>query len=205
MPDFSIRRMNGDDRNEVVAVTARAFWNDPLFDYFTRDLLHEYELLPRLFRAYLKDVAGPEAAVWVAERAGRPRGVAGWISPGGYPRSATQELGRTLRTLRVIARAELRTRAIRLLREVEARHPRDPHWYLSILATDPTAQGRGVGSALLGPVLERCDGESLLAYTETQKRDNVSWYGRFGFVVADTVELADTPPVWCLLREPARA
>ncbi len=46
---------------------------------------------------------------------------------------------------------------------------------LALLATNPGAQGRGLGSSLLGPVLDRCDSEGIPAYTETQKHENVSW------------------------------
>ncbi|MCU1375261.1 MAG: GCN5-related N-acetyltransferase, partial [Actinomycetia bacterium] len=70
------------------------------------------------------------------------------------------------------------------------------------LATDPTVQGRGIGSALLAPVLEECDRDGLPAYLETQKEANVSWYGRAGFVLRDEIRLPATPPVWCLWREP---
>ncbi len=200
-----VRPIRPGEHAEVVAVSARAFWHDPLFDFFTRDLLHEYELLPHLFRAYLKDLAAPGAELWVAEHDSRPRGFAGWLPPGAFPRTAAQELLRAARTLPVIARASRRRQAIRLLREVDARHLGEPHWYLAVLATDPSLQGRGIGSATLAPVLRRCDEEGTVAYCETQKRDNVSWYARFGFAVAETIELPGIPPVWCLRREPAPA
>ena len=47
-----IRRLEEHEHAEVLAVTARAFWDDPLFDFFSRDLLHEYRLLPA-FDPYL--------------------------------------------------------------------------------------------------------------------------------------------------------
>jgi len=47
----------------------------------------------------------------------------------------------------------------------EARHPHDPsHWYLFILGTEPAAQGRGLGSALLARVLARVDAERMPVY-----------------------------------------
>jgi ribosomal protein S18 acetylase RimI-like enzyme len=201
----TVRPLDGCKRDEILAVTARAFWHDPLFDFFTRNLLDEYRLLPRLFASYFKDVEGPKAEVWAAEVSGRPRGVAGWIMPGGLPRSHGQEFVRSLRALAMIAHCKHRSRALRLLTEVERRHPHDAHWYLSILATDPTVQGRGLGTALLDPVLRRCDKEGLLAYTETQKQENVSWYRRAGFEVADVVSIGDSPTIWCLRREPVPA
>jgi ribosomal protein S18 acetylase RimI-like enzyme len=196
------RRMADEDYNEILAVTSRAFWFDPLIDFFSKDLLHEYRLLPALFSGYLKDVLEPGAEAWVGEYQGRPRGVAGWLPPGNYPRPKMAEARRNLRAAAVLTRSRHRLMAVRLLLEVDKHHPHEPHWYLALLATDPTVQGRGVGSALLAPILEQCDAEGILAYTETQKEANVSWYGRAGFVVSREVRMPDTPPVWCLRREP---
>jgi ribosomal protein S18 acetylase RimI-like enzyme len=197
-----IRAMTGDDYAEVLAVTARAFWCDPLVDFFCRDMLHEYRLLPAVFRVYFRDLMRPTAQIWIAEHGGRPRGVAGWLTPGGIPRPALAESRRVAGSLAVLARGHHRLRALRLFLEVERHHPREPHWYLALLATDPTTQGRGIGSALLAPVLERCDGEATFAYTETQNEQNVSWYARAGFDVVREIRLPDTPTVWCLRREP---
>jgi ribosomal protein S18 acetylase RimI-like enzyme len=198
-----IRLLADHEHDEVLAVTARAFWHDPLFDFFTRDLLHEYRLLPTVFRAYLGDLHGPASQIWVADLNGRPRGVVGWVGPGGYPRSALHETRHSARAAMIVARVRHRSKAARLLLDVDRRHPRERHWYLALLATDPTAQGRGIGSALLAPILQRCDRDEMLAYTETQKEANVSWYARAGFAVTDEIRLPGTPPVWCLQRHPA--
>lgn len=201
-PTPPIRPMADGELAEVLAVTARAFWHDPLFDFFARDLLHEHHLLPALFRAYLGDVQGPQGEVWVAEHDGRPRAVAGWLAPGGHPRPAGREAALAGRAALAVARARNRRKAVRLLLEIDRHHPSEPHWYLSVLATDPALQGRGIGTALLDPVLARCDAEGLPAYLETQKEANVAWYGRAGFEVSAEVRLPGTPPVWCLRREP---
>ena len=104
----------------------------------------------------------------------------------------------------VLVRARRRRVAFRLLQEVDRHHPPEPHWYLALLATDPTLQGRGMGSDLLGPVLTRCDEEGTIAYTETQKEANVAWYARAGFSLVHEIRLPKSPPVWCLRREPRR-
>jgi GNAT superfamily N-acetyltransferase len=198
----STRRMTQNDYPEILAVTSRAFWFDPLIDFFSKDLLHEYRLLPTLFAGYLKEVMAPGAEAWVGEHQGRPRGIAGWLPPGSYPRPTMQEVRRNVNAAAVLTRSRHRLMAVRLLVEVDKHHPHEPHWYLALLATDPTVQGRGVGSALLAPILEGCDQTGTLAYTETQKEANVSWYARAGFVVSHEVQLPGTPPVWCLRREP---
>ena len=187
---------------EVHAVTCRAVWFDPLIDFFSPDLLTEYRNLPRLFEPTFADLRHEHGSVTVAEHMDRPRAVAGWLAPGGYPRPPGREARYTARSARSLIRASHRKLAVQLLREVDKRHPKEPHWYLALLATDPSAQGQGLGTALLAPVLEQCDAEGVLAYTETQKFENVAWYGRSGFTVASEVQLPGAPPVWCLRREP---
>jgi ribosomal protein S18 acetylase RimI-like enzyme len=197
-----IRPMTGEDYEEVIAISARAFWYDPLVDFFSRDMLHEYRLLPAVFKVYLRDLMRPHAELWIGENGGRPRAVAGWLAPGRYPRPLLQEVGRTVHSAAVLTRGRHRLKAFRLFLEVDRHHPQEPHWYLVLLATDPTVQGRGMGSALLAPILDRCDQDGTVAYTETQKESNVSWYARAGFAVTHEIRLPDTPTVWCLQREP---
>jgi GNAT superfamily N-acetyltransferase len=114
-------------------------------------------------------------------------------------------LARNLRAATLLLRLRNRRAAAALLNEVERRHPVEPHWYLALLATDPGAQGQGLGSSLLGPVLDRCDSEGIPAYTETQKHETVSWYRRSGFVVIDEIRRDQTPTIWRLWRDPQRA
>jgi GNAT superfamily N-acetyltransferase len=164
--------------------------------------MHEYRILPVLLDAYLEEIEGSRGESWVGEVDGRVRSFAGWVAPNGADLSVRHEIAKTLRMLPVVVRAQNSLKAIRLFMEVDKRHPKDPHWYLSLLVTDPSAQGRGIGTRLLAPVLERCDEEGHFAYLETQKEANVAWYARAGFEVADVVRLRGTPPVWLLRRDP---
>ena len=85
---------------------------------------------------------------------------------------------------------------------VERRHPaRPPHWYLATLGTEPAAQGRGLGSAVLAPVLEECDRDGVGAYLESSKERNVDYYARFGFRVTEEVRLPRGPRVWLMWRD----
>ena len=43
-----------------------------------------------------------------------------------------------------------------IFERMEDQHPREPHHYLFFLGTRPEWQSRGIGSALMRPVLERC-------------------------------------------------
>ena len=60
----------------------------------------------------------------------------------------------------------------------------------------------GGGSALLEPMLRRCDSEAVGAYLETGTERNVRFYSRHGFRVTDEVPLPDGPPMWLMWRDP---
>jgi GNAT superfamily N-acetyltransferase len=92
--------------------------------------------------------------------------------------------------------------AIALLNAVERIHPKEPHWYLAVLGTDPEHQGHGIGSAVMTPVLERCDEEGIGAYLESSKERNLAFYGRHGFVAGEPVRLRGAPPLWPMWRDP---
>lgn len=54
-------------------------------------------------------------------------------------------------------------------------------WYLFNLSIKKDAQGKGIASKLMRPMLGFCDDEKMLAYLETNKEDNVSLYKHYGF------------------------
>jgi ribosomal protein S18 acetylase RimI-like enzyme len=92
---------------------------------------------------------------------------------------------------------------LRLLNLIESMHPHQPHWYLATLGTAVEEQGKGIGSALMRPVLDHCDAEGLPAYLESSKERNVPFYRRHGFEVVKEVPLpGGGPKIWTMWREP---
>jgi GNAT superfamily N-acetyltransferase len=130
-------------------------------------------------------------------------GAALWLPPGA---DLTGGLGGTLFGLRsAFAMGAALRRAAHLLEELARRHPREPHWYLPVLGTAPAHQGRGLGSALLAPVLARADREGLPAYLESSKAENLPFYRRHGFEVVGQVRVEGGPELWPMLRPPRGA
>jgi GNAT superfamily N-acetyltransferase len=107
------------------------------------------------------------------------------------------------------------TRSIATLRKffalsakIEAMHKRDiqkEHWYLAVLAVDPSQQGKGFGGLVLEPELEEADRRGLPCYVETAKTRNVTFYEKQGFVVKHEFAVPmGGPPFWTMIREPVR-
>ncbi|MEV5353905.1 GNAT family N-acetyltransferase [Streptomyces sp. NPDC052693] len=77
------------------------------------------------------------------------------------------------------------------------------HEYLWMIGVAPGRQGEGLGTALIGSVLDRCDREGLPAYLEASNARSRKLYERLGFEQAGPVlELPDGPVMWPMWREP---
>lgn len=77
------------------------------------------------------------------------------------------------------------------------------HAYLWMIGVAPGRQGEGLGTALIGSVLDRCDREGLAAYLEASSERSARLYRRLGFETAgETLALPDGPYMWPMWREP---
>ena len=70
------------------------------------------------------------------------------------------------------------------------------------MAVDPTAQGQGIGSALLAAVLERADRDGFPAYLEASCPENQRLYERHGFVTVGELNVSDCPALYPMWRPP---
>jgi GNAT superfamily N-acetyltransferase len=199
-PDTVVREHRPDEVRTLVAIAGRAFWDDPLFNFFMPDLLTQHQHLSGFFSASIEDAAA-HGTVYAACIGEKLVGVAAWLPPGvPVATKGRRAAAQARRVLPAIVRSPQRVVGYRLLNELPKHHLHAPHWYLGVLAADPAWQGRGVGRALLEPVLARCDQEGLPAYLETQKESNLPYYGRYGFEVTHVIRVSNAPPVWTMTR-----
>jgi ribosomal protein S18 acetylase RimI-like enzyme len=85
---------------------------------------------------------------------------------------------------------------------MKTHHPEEPHWYLSVIGSDPGHRGGGFGWALMQSRLNRVDAEHAPAYLESTKADNVSYYQRFGFEVTREITVPrGGPTLWAMWRQ----
>ncbi|HVE95007.1 MAG TPA: GNAT family N-acetyltransferase [Acidimicrobiales bacterium] len=198
MPE--VRQAKASDVTALSGALARSFHDDPVMAF----IFPPSELPRRLagFFAYEVEALLKHDEVWTTDDA--TAGGALWAPPGKW----RQPFGEIVRSApKMLPLFGARTvRALRTLAAVEKVHPREPHYYLAVLGTEPAMQGKGVGSALLAPVLGRCDTEGVPAYLESSKETNLAFYARHGFVESDPVTLpGGGPNVWPMWREPRSA
>jgi len=191
----SVRAARRADFGALALVLARAFYDDPVTSWFYPNARSRRRLARRFFAIRLRQLAPQQLIYTTAQRSG----AALWTRPGRWREDTRQSLMLLPMLPALMPRIARTTRAAR---EIERHHPLAPHYYLSVLGTDPDQQGEGVGSALLAPVLERCDTGGVPAFLESSKESNVGFYAQHGFVVADRIELPDGPPLWLMWRRP---
>jgi GNAT superfamily N-acetyltransferase len=95
-------------------------------------------------------------------------------------------------------------RAVRVQHAMAERHLLEPHFYVRTIGVRTARQGRGLGSALMRPTLERADSAGLPAYIEASTQRSAALYGRLGFLHIETLDLPDAGPrLWLMRRPPA--
>jgi len=182
----------------LAQMLARAFFDDPVAEWACRPDRLRPRMLERFNATRLRQLLG-DNEIWTADGSAS---VAMWAPPGRWRTTLAEDLALLSAQLhpRLIARMAL---VVRGLVGIERVHPKEPpHWYLAVLGTDPPAQGQGLGSAVLRPVLEQCDADGVAAYLESSKERNIAFYARHGFRVTSELTLPRGPKMWAMWRDP---
>ena len=76
-------------------------------------------------------------------------------------------------------------------------------WYLFNLSIRKDAQGQGIASKLMRPMLDFCDNERMVAYLETNKEANVGLYRHYGFDLMREEKIPKSPVFhYAMVRHP---
>jgi GNAT superfamily N-acetyltransferase len=196
----AIRRVTSADVKPVAAAFARAFEDDPVFTWafpdgrtrLKRMIAMNEAMIPRTqTMRFMENYTTADHA-----------GLAMWAGPEKWDMPTRSMLPAGFALARAMGATGIR-RFLALMGALKKVHPHEPHWYLAGLGTDPPKQGTGVGTALVQPMLDRCDLEGLPAYLETQKPQNVPYYERFGFRVTGEIDPPlGGPHMWLMWRDP---
>jgi ribosomal protein S18 acetylase RimI-like enzyme len=188
-------------RSDVPAVAdllVRSFDDDPVSLFMFGGDRRRHHGLHSFFTTLIRRQYLPAGHVYTTEDLG---GAAIWGPPDRL-RQGLKEVFQLMPTAPFLVGKRM-VRALQLLIEIDALHPKEPHWYLATLGTEPDRQGSGIGSALLRSTLAHIDEEGMPAYLESSKERNVPLYARFGFEVMDEFRSEHGgPPLWRMWREP---
>jgi ribosomal protein S18 acetylase RimI-like enzyme len=192
-----------DEAGPIAEALAGAFFDDPVFSWVLRDDPRRMRTLRSGFELFLRRVWLDEEETYTTAVA---VGAAVWEPPGAWKVAVGEQL-RLLPAMVGVFRRHT-PRVLRALAKLEGDHPAEPefppHYYLPFLGVHPDWQGRGLGSALLAPVLARCDRERVPAFLEASTPRNRALYERHGFEVIEEFALGrGAPPQWRMWRDPA--
>jgi GNAT superfamily N-acetyltransferase len=189
----------------AAATLALAFDEDPLYVRLLPDPQRRRRLLTLLWQGVLRY----SLRYGIAYASPELTGVAAWLAPGAMDITPWRQLRSGLVLPRAVFRfpREARHRTLAYIghldhlgRELMGDHP---CWYLWALGVEPSARGRGMGGALLSPVLERADRDRLPCYLETFNERDLPFYERHGYRIVWSGSMpGEDVPVWTMLREP---
>jgi GNAT superfamily N-acetyltransferase len=190
--EFSI--VDPDQIDRTLGTLVSAFADDPV-ERWLWPPAEDYEAhFPSLLRA-MGDSAFQYQTVW---RLGDFAAVALW-----FPPMASPDGERIVETLINSVAPEKHNEVFQVLEQMDASHPKFPHWYLPWFGVESRQQGNGIGGQLLKLCLENVDAEGLPAYLESPNTRNLSFYEWHGFKVVGEARTGACPPVTFMLR-PAR-
>ncbi len=195
-----LRRATAGDVSRLAGVLADAFIHDPLYTWMLPGSLRLKPRLRTMFTAEMEQYVLPNGGtVWTTSRYD---GAVCELPPGAWEMPMSMTGKEALRWVRALGTRFLL--AGRVQRVMEARHLREPHYYVRIVGVRTARQGQGVGSALMQPTLQQADTAGLPAYIEASTKRSAALYERLGFVHMDVLELPEGgPPLWLMRRPPA--
>lgn len=197
----AVRRGRPGDLAAIATTLAGAFGADPIAAHLFPDPSTRLDHLERFFRVQLRHSYLPRGEVFVSDATanGRLAGASLWLPPSAFGAKVTLAFWPIL-LIGVFGRRFGVARRLGGL--LERHHPPGAHYYLGTVGVAPDHQRRGLGSALIAPVLDRCDTEGVAAYLECSRHDNVAFYRRLGFCVREEIALEGGPTLWLMDRPP---
>jgi GNAT superfamily N-acetyltransferase len=193
---YGIETARPDEAGACIATLALGFANDPGVRWMYPDPLQYQENFPRFASAF----GGRAFDHGTAHNADGNRAAALWLAPGVEP----DEAALVALIERSVSERE-RESVFAMFEALGRHHPHEPHWYLPLMAADPTCQGRGLGSALLHHGLAVCDAQRLPVYLEATSPRSIPLYARHGFEALGVVQIGSSPPIVPMLRKPRQA
>ena len=182
-PALSARQAEPGEYVAVARLLAEVFYDDPMYAWLVPDKTRRMKAITGLFETACQVLATADpAAVWTTDAF---LGGAIWTPPG-RPNPSIAMAWRVASDMIF----GLRWGMLRQMEVERSLTPiRERHWYLNTIGVAASERGRGIGSALLAPIVARCDRDRLPIYLNTNTDDNIRFYRSNGFEVIREIEL----------------
>ncbi len=187
---------------EAVRILIEAFTGDPLMDYLFPEHKEQPDHLSQFFHVNL------EYAVMTGEVYAAPSmtGVSVWLFPGDTNRPVVSRQYDPRMRLERLYDEEKHRRLSRFSRYFDELHRelmQGSYFYLMFLGVKKAYQGKGTGSLLIQPLLQRADAKKLPCLLDTMNARDLAFYQKHGFeVMLEHKICGDGPLIWTMLRRP---
>ncbi|MEO0982762.1 MAG: GNAT family N-acetyltransferase [Pseudomonadota bacterium] len=176
------RRASFADWRQVADITAEGFADDPV----NRWMVGTPRGIQSAFRTMTRDLYIKQGFTFLAGDDGATM----WAPPGSEAGLGPLARLRFAFGMARYAAPGAMKRALEIGKRMAEHHPKEPHMYLFTIATRKSGRGKGVGKALLAPVLAACDRDRVPVYLENSNPE-----GNFGFYHAHGFERITSFPV----------
>jgi ribosomal protein S18 acetylase RimI-like enzyme len=193
--DYEVRWLKGAAQvAQAAGVAARALRDNPGSMDLSDDPLVRLELLHGAFAGMLSGarVAGVrrgESVLGVAGTVGPGHCIASMLPPEVWaldvPGPDATDMERFLHMGSILA----------------AHDPEEPHWHVGPVGVEPGVQGMGIGKSAMGLLCDELDARHRVAWLETDKPENVRFYGGLGFEVVEEAPIFSARN-WFMRRPP---
>lgn len=198
LENTTVRKAARSELALLATALAKAFYDDPMTTWMMPDDARRLERLDRAFTVFLDRLYLDHDETYTTAQV---TGAAVWAPPETWKLGPIAQLMLLPRLAAAFGRDLPRSMSV--LNFMESKHPHDKHYYLPFIGVEPEWQGKGIGTALLRPILDRCDREGVSAYLEATSPRNRACYLRNGFHVVEEANCPKGgPPFWLMRREP---
>lgn len=187
-----------DDAARVTAIIASSFNDDPVWSFAFADPIQRPDQY-QVFWRWAVDGAMRYDTVWLSS-GGEAASV--WVPPAGseLPLDIEESLDERIEEMMGTGAPRL----LETLHRFDLARPTVPHYYLSLLGTDPEHLGHGYGMSLMAKNLAAIDAMHLPAHLESTNPVNLDRYRRQGFSVSGSFDLPDDGPTVTTMWREAR-
>ncbi len=194
-----IQRLKENQIKDAAEKFAKAMMNDDLHVFFFPDQASRFEKLVYLYVFKLE--LQYRNCIVTSEKL---EGLAIWEEPG--KQHSGLSLSEIFNGSKLIWQCGMASLIKMIKYHIWASKTRDklinqPYWYLDVVIVHPEHQGKGFASQLIKPILSEAEKNHQEVYLETQNKNNIMIYEKYGFSLIKKIKLPSTDIIqYCMKK-----
>jgi len=199
MTSVTVRDLGQSELTGAGAVVGRALQDNPVVQrVFERCFSRRAAAVGEIYGTILRQIQSKGIVLGAFTADETLVGVGALVQPGRCGQTTFEKIALT-RVIQSCTSVEMALAYQRWQAAYARRDPKDQHWHLGPVAVEPGFQRKGVGTALMTTLCERIDKFPAMAWTETDRRESVPFFARFGFREVAEAGVCEVPN-WFLMR-----